>query len=272
MSRRRALRFAAHLPVMLVAVAVAFPVVWAVVTSVKPTAVLYDVNPFAAAPTLDHYRGAIESMPVVRLIANTAIMSAAVALGQVTVATLAAWALTQYRMRARRFAFAALIGTALVPQQALVVPHYLLVSRLGLLDSYAGLVLPQLASSALAIFLLRQHLTGFPAELIESARLAGAPDRLILVRIVLPNLRPVVTAVGIVVFIQTWNEYLWPLLATSGTSRATVQVGLRIFETEQGTAWGPLMAATTLVAAPVVVAYVVAQRRVTDAFVRSGLG
>lgn len=269
---RRSLRALAHLPLLTVAAAIAFPVLWAVVTSVKPTAVLYDLNPVAARPTLEHYRTALDALSVARLVLNTAVMSAAVALGQLAVATLAAYGLTQYRFRTKGVAFALLIGTALVPQQALVVPHYLLVSRLGLLDSYAGLVLPQLASSALAVFLLRQQLAGFPAELIESAKLAGATDRLILLRIVVPNLRPVLVAVGIVVFIQTWNEYLWPLLATSGTERATVQVGLRIFETEQGTAWGLLMAAATLVAAPLVVAYALAQRRVTDAFLRSGLG
>ncbi|PSL05937.1 carbohydrate ABC transporter membrane protein 2 (CUT1 family) [Haloactinopolyspora alba] len=269
---RRVTRAAAHLMLMLVAAAVAFPVLWAVVTSVKPTAVLYDANPFAAAPTLDHYRGALEALPVVRVVLNTAIMSAAVAVGQVAIATLAAYGLTRYRLRGRRVAFAVLIGTALVPQQALVVPHYLMVSRLGLLDSFAGLVLPQLASSALAVFILRQQMAAFPDELIEAATLAGASDRLILFRIVVPNLRPILTAVAIIVFIQTWNEYLWPLLATDGVSRATVQVGLRIFETEQGTAWGPLMAAAVLVAAPLVVAYAFVQRRVTDAFIRSGLG
>jgi ABC-type glycerol-3-phosphate transport system permease component len=270
--RRPGLRALAHVPLLLIALAIAFPVLWAVVTSAKPTAVLYDLNPLAAAPTLDHYRGALDALPVVRLVLNTAVMSLAVALGQLTVATLAAYGLTRYRFRSKGLAFGLLIGTALVPQQALVVPHYLMVSRLGLLDSYTGLVLPQLASSALAVFLLRQQLAAFPAALIESAQLAGATDRLILWRIVVPNLRPVLVAVGIVVFIQTWNEYLWPLLATSGTERATVQVGLRIFETEQGTAWGPLMAAATLVAAPLVVAYAFAQRRVTDAFLRSGLG
>ncbi|NEE02827.1 carbohydrate ABC transporter permease [Phytoactinopolyspora halotolerans] len=266
-----AARAVAHACLLLIAGAIAFPVLWTVVTSFKPTSVLYDANPFAAAPTLDHYQSALASLPVGRVVLNTALVSAAVAVGQLALATLAAFALTQYRFRARPAAFAALVGTALVPQPALIVPHYLMVSRLGLLDSYAGLVLPQLASLALAVFLLRQHMAAFPDELIEAAHVAGASNLTILLRIMVPNLRPVLSAVGIVVFIQTWNEYLWPLLATSGMDRATVQVGLRVFQTEQGQAWGPLMAAATLVALPLLIGYVFMQRRVTDAFLRSGI-
>ncbi|WP_165367980.1 carbohydrate ABC transporter permease [Phytoactinopolyspora endophytica] len=269
--RRRLNRAAAHVPLLLIALAIAFPVLWAVATSFKPTQVLYDLDPFAAAPTLEHYRSATAALPVGRTVLNTVVVSAAVAIGQLVLATLAAFGLTLYRFRGRPVVFAVLVGTALVPQPALIVPHYLMVSRLGLLDSYAGLVLPQLASLALAVFLLRQHMAAFPRELIESARVAGASDRMILLRIIVPNLRPILTAVGIVVFIQTWNEYLWPLLATSGMDRATVQVGLRVFQTEQGQAWGPLMAAATLVAAPLLVGYVLMQRRVTDAFLHSGI-
>lgn len=272
MSASRIGRLFAHVPLLLLAAAIVFPVYWAVATSFKPAPVLYEIDPFAAAPTLEHYRSAWEALPVLRVVLNTAIISTAVAAGQLALATLAAFGLTMYRFRTRPVVFAVLLGTALVPQPALIVPHYLMVSRAGLLDSYPGLVLPQLASLALAVFLLRQHMASFPQELVEAARLAGASDRLILLRIMVPSLRPILTAVGIIVFIQTWNEYLWPVLATTGIEHATVQVGLRIFETEQGMAWGPLMAAATLVACPVIVAYAFLQRRVTDAFLRSGLG
>lgn len=267
----RIARTLVQVPLMLAAAAISFPVLWAVVTSFKPASVLYDLNPFAAAPTLDHYRDTTAALPVILIVLNTAIVSAAVALGQLILATLAAFGLTQYRFRTRPLAFAALVGTALVPQQALIIPHYLMIARLGLLDSYAGLILPQLASLALALFLLRQHMAAFPRELIEAARLAGAPDRTILLRIMIPNLRPILGAVGIIIFIQTWNEYLWPLLATDGLEHATVQVGLRVFQTEQGQAWGPLLAAATLVAAPLIIGYLIMQRQVTDAFLHSGL-
>jgi ABC-type glycerol-3-phosphate transport system permease component len=264
-------RVLVHSLLLSAAAAIAFPVLWAVVTSFKPASVLYSANPLAAAPTLEHYRSALAALPVGLVLANTAIVSAAVALGQLALATLAAYGLTQYRFRARPFAFVMLVGTALVPQPALIVPHYLLISRLGLLDSYAGLVLPQLASLALALFLLRQHMAAFPQELIEAARMAGAPDRTILLRIMVPNLRPILSAVGIIIFIQTWNEYLWPLLATDSMHRATVQVGLRVFQTEQGQAWGPLLAAATLVAGPLIAGYLLLQRQVTDAFLHSGI-
>ncbi|MFC7619353.1 carbohydrate ABC transporter permease [Microlunatus sp. GCM10028923] len=260
-----------HLPLMLTAVAIAFPVIWAVATSFKPTAVLYDLNPLAASPTVEHYRAAVAALPIAGVVFNTALVSAATALGQLILATLAAYGLTQYRFRTKPLVFALLVGTALVPQPALILPHYLMIARLGLRDSYAGLVLPQLASLALAVFLLRQHLAAFPKELVEAAKMAGASDFVILVRIMIPNLRPILSAVAIIVFIQTWNEYLWPLLAGGGIDHATVQVGLRIFQTEQGQAWGPLLAAATLVASPLVAGYVLLQRQVTDAFLNSGI-
>ncbi len=104
-SRRTGLRALTHVPLLQIALAIAFPVLWAVVTSVKPTAVLYDLNPLAAAPATRHYRGALDALPVVRLVLNTAVMSLVVVLGQLTVATLAAYGLTRYRFRSKGLAF-----------------------------------------------------------------------------------------------------------------------------------------------------------------------
>ena len=128
-----------------------------------------------------------------------------------------------------------------------------------------------ISSTAVAVYLLFQQLSAFPPELVQAAQLDGAGEATLLWRIVLPNLRGIIAALVTVLFIQTWNEYLWPVVVTDGVERATVQVGLTTFQSEQGTAWGPMMAAACLTAAPVTVAFVAFQRRIADTFVTVGL-
>ncbi|WP_292649697.1 ABC transporter permease subunit [Nocardioides sp.] len=130
--------------------------------------------------------------------------------------------------------------------------------------------MPQLGASALAVLLLVQHVQAIPPSLTEAARLEGARPREILAHVVMPALRPALLAVGILVFVTTWNEYLWPLLIAPRQEDATVQIGLAQFQTEGGTDYGALTAAATLTSLPILLVYVIASRRITDAFLRSG--
>lgn len=268
---RRAGRLGTHVGLALLCLLLTVPVAYAVASSLRPTAVLYDRNLLAAGPTLVHYAAALEALPLGRLLATTTFMAGSVAVSQCALAALAGFGLTHFAFRGRQLLLGVLLAATLVPQQALIMPHYLLIARTGLLGSMAGLVLPQLSSSTLAVYLFHQHLQAFPAELVDAARVDGATPRQILLRVMLPNLWSTTAAVLVIVFIQSWNEYLWPLLATTGIDDATVQVGLTVFQTEQGAAWGPLLAAAVLAALPLLLLYAVAQRHITDAFIRSGL-
>lgn len=248
-----------------------FPVAWAVATSFRPEDELYSLDVFPARPTLDSYRQALDTLPMARLLANTAFMAAGVTAAQVLLSILAAYAFVRFDFRGRTMAFAAMVGTILVPQQVLIVPNYLLAAELGWIGTYLGLVVPQIATAAFGIFLLRQHMRSFPRALLDAAELEGATHRDVLWRIVVPNLRPAISALAILFFIASWNEYLWPLLVAQGPEDGTVQVGLQSFIGEQGTAWGRLMAAASLASLPVLAVYVVAQRQIIDAFLRAGL-
>lgn len=248
-----------------------FPVVWTVTTSLKPANELYGAGPFGDHVTLDSYRRALDALPLVRLLVNTTLMAVGVTVGQVLVSIMAAYAFTRFTFRGRSIAFAAAVGTVLVPQQCLIIPQYLLAAELGILDDYLGLTLPQIATCAVGIVLLHHHMRALPEALFDAARLDGATDREVLWRVVVPNLRPAITALSIVSFIGAWNEYVWPLLATRGTDLATVQVGLQAFQGEQGTSWGPLLAAASMSTLPVLLLYTLAQRRIIDAFLQTGL-
>ena len=152
-----------------------------------------------------------------------------------------------------------------------MIPDYLIVARLGWVDSYLGLIVPQIASCAFGVMLLRQHTEAIPASLVESAKLDGASHWQILIRLVIPLLRPAISALAVLVFLSSWNEYLWPLLVASGAGDSTIQVGLELFQTQQGSEYGPMMAAATIATLPVLVIYLLNQRRVTDAFLHAGL-
>jgi multiple sugar transport system permease protein/sn-glycerol 3-phosphate transport system permease protein len=248
-----------------------FPVLWALFASFKPPNELYTLAPVAPHPTLDNYRVALVDLPLVRLLLNTVVMAVAVTVVQVLVSLLAGYGFVAFQFRGRQVLYAAVIATILVPQQVLMIPSYIMAARLGWLNSYLGLVVPLSALCAFGILLLRQHIEAVPPSLLEAARMDGARHREILWRIVAPAVRPALGALSILVFITTWNEYLWPLLIAPAPEHSTVQVGLKMFQTQEGSAYGPMMAAATLATVPVLIVYLFNQRRVTDAFLRAGI-
>jgi len=248
-----------------------FPVAWAVLASFRRPGDLYDANPLIAHPTLDSYRIALNAFPLVRLLLNTILMAVGVTVGQVLLAILAGYGLIAFRFRGRRALFAVVTLAILVPQQCLIIPSYIFVARLGWMNSYLGLVVPLTGAAAFAVMLLKQHIEALPSSLFEAAALDGAKHRETLWRVVVPAVRPAIGALAVLVFVSNWNEYLWPLLVSSGREQTTIQVGLQLFQTQEGAQYGPMMAAATLATIPVLLAYLFNQRRVTDAFLRAGI-
>jgi ABC-type glycerol-3-phosphate transport system permease component len=252
-------------------VAMVFPIAWAIVTSFKPPNEIYGLGLISAHPTLENYVYTLTKFPIWSLLGNTLIMACGVTAGQIAIAVLGAYALVSLNPPRRSLWLALLTGALLIPPQALIVPQFLITARLGWLNSEAGLIVPQLGACALAVLLLRQHIERMPASLGDAARLEGARPAEVLWKIVIPTLRPALAAVAILVFISSWNEYLWPLIATPGSGTTTVQLGLSQFQTSEGTDFGGLLAAATLTSLPVLLVYLIASRRITDAFLQSGL-
>jgi len=254
------------------AVCLLAPPALAVLGSFKPANMLYDADPLPVRPTLANYRVAITDFPIGQLIGSTFVVAAGVMTLQLAVATLAAYAIVRFRTRAGNLLLLGGTAAILVPAQALLVPQFLMISHLGWLNSYTGLIVPQLSGAGVALVLLRQHVRDIPASLIEAAVLDGASSWRTLRHVVLPLLRPALAAVGTLVFINTWNEYLWPLIATPGGSPGTIQTGLALFLNAEGANPGPLLAAATVSALPVLIGYLFTARRVTGAFMHSGIG
>src|SRR5262249_13814902 len=227
--------------------------------------------PLPLPGTLDNYRTALGQFPIWRLLLNTLITSAAVTALQLIAAIPAAYALVMFRFRGRGLVDAAIVGALLVPPQSLIIPQFLAISHLGWRDSYLGVVVPQLSTCALAVVLVRDHVRSMPSSLIGAATLDGATPWETLRYVVLPLLRPTLGAVAVIVFINSWNEYLWPTLAAPSTENTTIQPGLALFLNQEGPVYGPLLAAAMLATLPVVAVYLVASRRIADAFLHSGL-
>lgn len=246
------------------------PIFWMLLTSVRPEGEIFDRSLIPSAISFESYAFVWKNVPIGRMLTTTFLMAALQTVGQLLTSLLAAFAFARWRFPGDGFLFLLFVGTWLVPLQVTMLPNYVLVAQLGWLDSMAGLVVPQLAA-AFSIVLMRQYMKAFPKDLLDAAQLDGASSWRTLWGIVTPNLRAPLAALGILLFISTWNEYFWPLLVTRKIESSVIQVGLQMFMTQEGDLWGPLMAAASIASLPIFVLYLVLQRQVIDAFIRSGL-
>lgn len=261
---------AGHMVMVLLAIFSLFPVYWMIVTSLRPANAIFDTALWPTAPSLDNYRYALSAIPIVEMLGNTLLVASIVTLAQLSTGLLAAYAFACWRFPFDRLIYTLIALTWLVPFQVVMIPNYLLVSNLGLLDSVTALILPHFAA-ALAVLLLAQAMRSFPREVLEAARMDGARSWRILWEVIAPNLRGTIASLAILIFISTWNEYFWPLLLSRTPENSVIQIGIQMFMTSEGTQWGPLMAASTMASLPILVLYVVLQRQVVQSFMQSGI-
>ncbi|MGI6854762.1 carbohydrate ABC transporter permease [Mesorhizobium sp. 1B3] len=261
---------AGHIVMVLLAIFSLFPVYWMIVTSLRPANAIFDTTPWPTAPSLANYDYALSAIPIIEMLGNTLLVSSVVTIAQLFTGLLAAYAFACWRFPFDKLIYTLIALTWLVPFQVVMIPNYLLVSSLGLLDSVTALILPHFAA-ALAILLLAQAMRSFPREVLEAARMDGARSWRILWEVIAPNLRGTIASLAILIFISTWNEYFWPLLLSRTPENSVVQIGIQMFMTSEGTQWGPLMAASTMASLPILVLYVVLQRQVVQSFMQSGI-
>jgi len=246
------------------------PLYWMFVTALRAPNDIFSTSPWPSQPTFDNFIYVLRDVPIVRMIGNTVVVAVLSTLAQLATALLAAYAFARWRNRWSKTLFALLTITWLIPAQVVMVPGYLLVTRMGMLDTLAALVIPH-AASAFAIIALYQALRAFPEELVDAARIDGAGHAHVLFLVILPNIRAALASLGILLFISSWNDYFWPLLVTRSQDSAVIQIGLQMFLTQEGNQWGPLMAASSLASLPILALYLALQRQIVDSFLRSGL-
>jgi multiple sugar transport system permease protein len=248
------------------------PMVWAIGASFKPANTIFDLSPIPLPGTLANYQLALGQFNIGHLMVNTFLMAAGLTIADMLVALPAAYAMVRFeRARGRGLMLGLVIAALLIPPQALIIPQFLITAKFGWQGQAIGLIIPQLGTSALAVLLLRDHIRSVPTTLIGAAVLEGATPWEVLRHVVLGLLRPALGAVAILLFISAWNEYLWPLLVMPDPANTTLQPALALFTGAEDPQFGPLLAAAMLASLPVVAIYVLASRRIADAFIHSGL-
>ena len=275
--RRAARRWAADLLVYgVLAVSAALmlmPFFWMVSTSLDAANEVFRIPPvwLPHRPLWSNYANAVRAAPFARFFLNSLFVSSAITIGQLTTASLAAYALARREFPGRRLVLGFFIATLLIPGEITIIPAYLIVRTFRWVDTYFALIVPFL-SSGFAVFLLNQAFLSVPREYEEAAAIDGATGLQFLVRILLPMSRPALAALALLTFIGAWNSYLWPLIVTNRAEMRPVQVGLRYFvNADLGTNWPQLMAASTLVVIPVVVVFLIAQRHFVQGLTAFGL-
>ncbi|UPJ47274.1 carbohydrate ABC transporter permease [Bradyrhizobium sp. 200] len=265
--RRFAGRVARHAFLILTAAFALLPFLWMVSLSLKPPEEIFQAD-FHLWPTAFHgvenYRVALTAAPMFRFLLNGLLVCTAIFALQLLVCIPCAYALAKLRFRGRDTLFSAVLVGLLLPPQALAIPHFVLLNVFGLLDTYAALILPW-AISTFGIFLLRQFFRSIPDEIIHAARLDGLGEFEIIWRIMIPMTAPALAAFGIFSVVAHWNDLFWPLIAVRRAEISTPALGILLFrDDEAGQFLGPLMAGAVIIVAPLLVAFLIAQRRFID--------
>jgi len=266
-------RVAIYILLVVAAVVAIFPIWWIIATSLETSKRAYSF-PGALLPqgVLSNFTAAWAQAPWARLLANSLLVAGATTLGTLILGFMAAYSLVYlFKGSLRRVLFGGIVATMMVPFYAVLIPDYIIVRDMGLLNGYIAQILP-FVGGGFAIFLLRQFIGAFPYELRDAATTDGLGEWGFMWRILLPNMRPALATVGVYTFILSWNAFLWPLIVTTSPSVQPVQVGMaEVLTTANGTDFTMLSAAAAITALPIVLVYIFAQRHVTDSIHRSGL-
>jgi multiple sugar transport system permease protein len=271
--RRRLLPFSPwHLLLMPLALLFVLPLVQMVLTSFMTAA---DINRFPPRFIPSHlslagYSGLFADSHILRWLVNTIIVAAISIVGHLVLCSLAGYGFARMRFPGRTLGFFAIVATVMVPIQLLMIPTFLMFSRLGLVDTLAAAFVPWLAS-AFGIFLMRQFFLSLPRELEEAATLDGAGAFATFVRVVLPLAKPALATLAVFTLLGSWNDLVWPLIAISDNRWFTLQVGLTSFQGTRRTEFELLMAGNVVATMPLIIGFVLAQRWFVASMTFSGL-
>lgn len=258
-----------YVALALIAILTVLPLIWMVSSAFKSAGEVYTVRIIPEAPTLDNFRYVFTELPFLRYMFNSFFVSATVTIVALFFHSMAAYALARLRFPGRELIFRLIFSTLLVSLPVILVPLFVLVRSMGLLNSYGGLIIPAIFN-AFGIFLLRQFYLGIPDELEEAAILDGAGYWRVYANIILPLSRPILAALAVFFFLANWNSFLWPLAITSNQELWVVQIGIASFQAQYASAQNYIMAAATVVAMPTMVLFLIFQRQLVESIKTSG--
>jgi multiple sugar transport system permease protein len=267
-------RIGAFAVLIVLAVSWLLPFLWAIDTSLKSETDAAAANQSwipANGFTLDAYVKVLTQGQIPVWIWNSLFTSVVITLITVILSTLAAYAFSRLDFRGRKWLYAAIIGSIMVPPQVLIIPLFYEMLAMNLVDTYLGIILPQVIAPAM-VFILKQFFDQIPVELEDAARVDGAGRLRVFFTIVLPLSRPILAAVSIFVFIGAWNNFLWPFLVTNQANLMTLPVGLQTVKSAFGIQYAQNMATAMLAAAPLIIVFLFFQRQIIKGIATTGFG
>jgi multiple sugar transport system permease protein len=249
------------------------PFLWMLLGSLKPEAELQRVPPtwWPETPSFDNFRQLFDRLDFPRFFANSVLVAVAVTAGNLVFCSMVGYALAKLDFAGKRLLFGLVLGMLMVPGVVTFVPLFVLVANLGLVNTYPGLVLPFLVTP-LGVFLMRQFIMGLPDELIEAARIDGAGEWRIFSRVIMPLCGPALATLGILTFLSSWNNFLWPLVVAQTEDKYTLPVALALYSVGQNaTKYGLLLAGSVVIILPVIALFVALQRYFVQGIATTGI-
>jgi multiple sugar transport system permease protein len=249
------------------------PFLWMLLGSFKPEAELQRVPPtwWPETPSLGNYRQLLDRLDFPRFFANSVLVAVAVTAGNLVFCSMVGYALAKLDFAGKRLLFGLVLAMLMVPGVVTFVPLFVLVSNLGLVNTYPGLILPFLVTP-LGVFLMRQFIGGLPDELIEAARIDGAGEWRIFSRVIMPLCGPALATLSILTFLSSWNNFLWPLVVAQSEDKYTLPVALALYSVGQNaTRYGLLLAGAVVVILPVIALFIALQRYFVQSVATTGI-
>ncbi|HKX10933.1 MAG TPA: carbohydrate ABC transporter permease [Stellaceae bacterium] len=263
----------AHAILFFGGVIMVLPMIWMLLTSFKPAPEIAVWPPIwlPQTPTLANYSGVFDTAPFGRFFANSIGMSVVATISVALTSLLAGTVFAKYRFPLRTALFGLIIATAIVPFESYMIALYLQLNAIGWINTYQGIVLPTLFMS-FGIFLMRQHVaSAIPTDYLEAARIDGASEWWILVRIIAPLSVSAFSAIGIFAFIQAWAAFIWPLLIANDQLLFNMEVGLTAFQFKFSTDFGKLMAGSVISTLPMLIVFLLLRRRIIESVALTGI-
>lgn len=266
-------QFGWHLLLMLVVFILLMPIVFAISNSFKTMQDAFN-SVFAIIPvnpTIENYVHVFEKLPFLKITLNTFLIAATVTIFKTITSLLAAYSFVYFSYKGKSFLYFIMLTTMFIPFTVTMIPNYLMISRIGLRDNIWGVALPQLAD-VLGIFLLRQAMRGIPKSLIEVAKMENVGNLKIMRDLVVPLVRPSIITTGIIFFINSWNEYVWPVLILKSKENYTLSLALQMYiSAEGGTEFTIAMAVSVMTMIIPLTLYIIFQRYIINTFTMSGV-
>lgn len=262
-----------HILFFIIIILQIFPLAYMISISLKDMEQIFS-EPLKLLPsflTFENYKYILKNIPIFKYIWNTFFISLTITIGKIVTSILAAYVLTFKHFYGKKILVALMMITMFIPFTVTMIPNYLTISKLGLLNSSFGVILPQLAD-AMGIFLMVQNMRGIPKSLLEVASIDNISEGKVIRHLIIPMIKNSIVAMGILFFINSWNEYFWPLLILSDKENYTLSLALQMFiSAEGGNNWGVTMAVATMTVIFPIILYILCQKMIMTSFVKSGI-